>query len=247
MDDTYCGTHHRAASISRTAISLLFAALLAALIIFVAKPSQAQDARTVIINPSEVGFGATEVNADPQTRTVTITNNGTTDLVLGGVNFSGVAPGTFTTTINPSGLTVKPGQTGTFDVNFDPTITGLQSATGSLVDRAGTNIPGTPQVTVTGTGVNKLPTAPSNCTLVGTGRGEVLTGTPQADVICALGGADRVNALGGNDVMQGGKGNDRIKDKAGKDKLLGGGGKDTLNAKDRRRGDLLKGGGDPWR
>ncbi len=225
------------------AISLLFAALLAALIIFAAKPSQAQDAQTVIINPSEVGFGATEVSADIQTRTVTITNNGTSDLVLGGINFSGVAPGTFTTSIGTSGLTVRPGETGTFDINFDPTTTGLQSATGSLLNLAGTTIPGTPQVAVTGTGVNQLPTASSNCTIVGTNNGEVLTGTPQADVICALGGADRVNGLGGNDVMQGGKGNDRINDKSGKDKLLGQGGRDQLNARDGNRGDLLKGGG----
>ncbi len=243
MDDTYYGTRHRAASISRTATSLSFAALLAALIIFVAKPSQAQDAQTVIINPSEVGFGATEVNANPQTRTVTITNNGTSDLVLAGVDFSGVAPGTFTTSIGTSGLSVGAGQSATFDIIFDPTTQGLQTAIGSLVDLAGNTIPGMPQLTVTGTGVNQLPTAPSNCTIVGTDRGEVLTGTPQADVICALGGADRVNGLGGNDVMRGGKGNDRINDKAGKDKLIGQAGRDTLNAKDRRPGDLLKGGG----
>jgi Ca2+-binding RTX toxin-like protein len=244
MDDTYCGTQRRAASICQMAISLLVAALLAALMVFVvATPSQAQDAQTVTINPSEVGFGATEVNADPQTRTVTVTNNGTSDLVLAGVNFSGVAPGTFITSIGTSGLSVGAGQSATFDILFDPTTQGLQTATGSLVDLAGNTIPGTPQLAVTGTGVNQLPTAPSNCTIVGTDRGEVLTGTPQADVICALGGADRVNGLGGNDIMQGGKGNDRITDKSGKDKLIGQGGRDTLNAKDRQSGDLLKGGG----
>lgn len=226
-------------------IVLLAATLMAltALVAFAhARSSEAQDAQTVTINPSTIGFGATEVTASPQTRTVTITNNGTSELVVGGVNFSGVAPGTFTTSIGPGGLSVGAGQSATFDIAFDPATEGVKNATGSLVDTLGTTIPGTPQVSATGTGVNQLPGSPE-CTIVGTNNGEVLTGTPQADVICANGGADRVNALGGNDVLKGGMGNDRMTDKAGKDKLLGQGGRDTLNTKDRKRGDILKGGG----
>lgn len=225
---------------------VLLAATLAALTALAyfgnTKPSAAQDAQTVTINPSTIGFGATEVAVGLETRTVTITNSGTTDLVIGGIDFSGVAPGTFTTSIGPGGLTVGAGQTGTFDINFNPATEGVKNAVGNLVDLGSTVIPNTPQVSVTGTGVNQVPGAPSGCTIVGTNNGEVLTGTPQADVICALGGADRVNALGGNDVLKGGRGNDRMTDKAGNDRLIGQGGRDTLNTKDRKRGDVLKGG-----
>jgi Ca2+-binding RTX toxin-like protein len=227
---------------------VLLAATLAALTALASfagvRPSEAQEAQTVTISPSDIGFGATEITASPQTRTVTITNNDPlNDLVIAGVNFSGVAPGTFTTSIDTSGLTVGAGQSATFDINFDPTTEGVKNATGNLVDTLGTTIPGTPQVTVTGTGVNQLPAATPECTIVGTNKGEVLTGTPQADVICANGGGDRVNGLGGNDVLKGGMGNDRMTDKAGKDKLLGQGGRDRLNARDHARGDVLKGGG----
>lgn len=222
---------------------ILLAAVLAMLVTFIARPTLAQDAQTVTISPSEIGFGATEITAAPDTRTVTITNNGTSDLVVGGINFAGVAPGTFTTSIGTGGLTVGAGQTSTFEILFDPTTQGVQTATGSLVDLLGNTIPNTPQVTATGTGVNQLPAAAGDCTIVGTSNGETLTGTPQADVICALGGADRANGLGGNDIIQGGTGNDRLTDKSGKDKALGQGGKDTLNTRDRAGGDLLKGGG----
>lgn len=222
---------------------VLLAAVLAVLVTFTARPTIAQQAQTVTISPSEIGFGATEITAAPQTRTVTITNSGTSDLVVGGVNFAGVAPGTFTTSIGTSGLTVGAGQTATFDVLFDPTTQGVQTATGSLVDLLGNTIPSTPQFTATGIGVNQLPAADGDCTIVGTNNGETLTGTPQADVICALGGADRVNGLGGNDTIRGGMGNDRLTDSSGKDKVLGQGGKDTLNTRDRAGGDLLKGGG----
>src|SRR5215210_4020736 len=85
---------------------VLLAATLAALTALAsltgARPSEAQDAQTVTISPSTIGFGATEVTAGLETRTVTITNNGTSDLVIAGVNFSGVAPGTFTTSIDTS-------------------------------------------------------------------------------------------------------------------------------------------------
>lgn len=226
---------------------VLLAATLAAMTVLVslghAKSSEAQDAQTVTISPSTIGFGATEVTAGLETRTVTITNNDTSDLVIAGIDFSGVAPGTFTTSIGPGGLTVGAGKTTTFDINFDPATEGVKDAVGRLIDSTSTVIPGTPQVTVTGTGVNQLPAAAPDCTIIGTDNGEVLTGTPQADVICANGGADRVNGLGGNDVLKGGMGNDRMTDHNGKDKLFGQGGRDTLNTRDHHRGDILKGGG----
>jgi hypothetical protein len=72
------------------AIAVALAATLVALVtVFViAKPSGAQDT-TVTIEPTEVGFGAVEVNADAEKRTISITNTGDTTLRIGGVDFSG--------------------------------------------------------------------------------------------------------------------------------------------------------------
>ncbi len=219
------------------------AALLIALV--VARPSEAAD-QTVTVNPSDIGFGAVTLSADTQTRTVTITNDGLSDITIGSVDFSGllgVDSGTFTTSIGPGGLLVGAGQTATLDINFDPVTTGFKQATGTLKDLSGVSIEGAPQIVVSGTGVTTEPAgAPSGCTIVGTGRGETLTGTPQHDVICGLGGADKINGLGANDVLKGGNGKDRITDHNGKDKLLGQRGSDTLNSRDHHRGDILKGG-----
>jgi hypothetical protein len=210
-----------------------------------ARPSGAQDAQTVTVNPSDIGFGAVTLSADPQTRTVTITNDGLTDITIGSVDFSGllgIDSGTFTTSIGPGGLVVGAGQTATLDVNFDPVTTGFKQATGTLKDLSGVAIEGAPQVNISGTGVSATPAGSADCTIVGTSRGETLTGTSNHDVICAKGGNDRINGQGGNDDERGGAGRDRITDHNGKDKLLGQGGRDTLNARDHARGDVIKGG-----
>jgi Ca2+-binding RTX toxin-like protein len=249
--------------------AMLVATLAALLAVFaLAKPSQAQDT-TVTIEPTEVGFGAVEVNADAEKRTISITNTGDVRLVIGGVDFSGTDADNFdlVTTIDPlKGLSIGAGDTATLEVSFDPLTTGAKEATLILNDLLGQTIPGAPQVNITGTGIstapNDQPGARPDCDITGTPNGEVLTGTPNSEIICALGGNDRVSALGGNDKVRSGRGNDvvrsskgidtliggagadRITDKAGRrgDKLIGQRGRDTLNAKDGRRGDLLNGG-----
>ncbi len=224
------------------AVLVALATLLAASIL--AKPSGAQT-QTVTVQPSEVGFGAVEVSADPETRTISIKNIGATTLVIGGVDISGTNAGDFSlaTTIDPlNGLSVGAGEVVTLDINFDPATEGAKNAILTLNNLLGQAIPGAPQINVGGTGVTVAPTAPADCDIVGTNNGETLTGTPNPDVICGLRGNDKINGLGANDLMRGGAGKDLIKDKSGKDKLLGQRGRDTLNAKDGDRGDLLKGG-----
>jgi Ca2+-binding RTX toxin-like protein len=232
-------------------VVVLIAATLAALLVaFVAaKPSQAEP--LLKVNPTEVGFGAVEVGTGEQLRTITITNNGDTDAVIGAIQLGGADAGQFTLpglSIPGTGLTLAPGESTTVDVGFSPTgaitdpqrflselrITSLTNDVLRTVNVEGIATPNPP---------NTQPGAQPDCDITGTNQGEVLTGTPAADVICGLGGADRINGLGSNDVMRGGSGNDRIMDKAGTDKLLGQGGRDRLNAKDRVGGDLLKGGG----
>ena len=244
----------------------LGATLVALLAVFVlAKPSAAADP-ILTINPSSVDFGSVNVEADTETRTITVENNGLIDLVLGDVQILGVDSGDpFTTNIDLAGLTVKAGETAEFTVSFDPLHTGLQTA--ELTFNSVTNTAGgivsdveAPTVSLTGQGVSTNP-AGSGCTITGGPNSETLRGTSGPDVICAQGGRDKVYGLGGNDKIRGGAGadrvlkggrgadrllgqagNDRIIDRAGKDKLYGHGGRDTLNTKDGNRGDLLVGG-----
>ena len=232
-------------------IALVLAASLVtalAALLFATKYAEAQDSQTITLEPAEVGFGAVTLDANTQTRTVTITNNGQTELVIGGIDFSGLGlePGTFTTSLDTERLVLGAGETGTFQVNFDPVTSGFKEATGTLLNASGLAIEGAPQVAVSGTGVttqpNTQPGVQRDCTIIGTRRGEVLTGTRRDDVICALGGRDRVNGLKGNDKLRGGAKEDRLTDKAGFDRLFGQGGRDTLITRDGERGDRLNGG-----
>ena len=227
-----------------TAIALLAAVLAALLLLAASKPSQAQAANVVSIDPTSVDFGSLDVSADPATRQVTVTNNGLAAITVGGVSILGIDASAFAleTDLGLSGLTIGVGESRVLELSFDPVTTGLQSAQLTLIDSGGNAIAGAPTVDLTGQGVGTNPPG-SGCTITGSNRSETLRGTPQRDVICGLGGVDRINGLGANDVLRGGSGNDRITDKAGKDKLLGQGGRDVLNARDGNRGDLLKGGG----
>jgi Ca2+-binding RTX toxin-like protein len=229
-----------------TSAVVLAATLAALLAVFVlAKPLEAQDP-ILTVNPSSVDFGNVTVEADTETLTITVANNGPDTLTLGGVEFLGVDSGAFTTSINPAtGLDVEAGKTATFDVTFDPVHTGLQTAQLTftrVIDTTTGSVSGVeaPTVNVTGQGVSANPRG-SGCTITGSNNSETLRGTRGNDVICAMGGSDRVKPLGGKDVTRAGSGNDRVIDRSGlRDKLLGQSGNDTLNAKDRNR-DLLNG------
>src|SRR5215211_6548773 len=191
---------------------MLAATLAALLVAFVlAKPSGAADS-TVTVEPTTVGFGALEVSANPETRTITIKNTGSTDVEIGGASttitgpdagdfdlltqvrdaITGLPlPGDLTT-----GVTIGAGDTAEFQVSFDASAAEVRNAVLELTDTAGNPLQ---DVNLTGTGVNQLPQAAPDCTITGTSNGETLTGTPDDDVICALGGNDQVNGLGGSE------------------------------------------------
>jgi hypothetical protein len=157
------------------------------------------------------------LDADTQSRTVTITNNGDTRLTFGGMDFGALETGTFTTSLDTERLVLGAGETGTFQIFFDSETSGYEEATGTLLGASGVTIEGAPQVVVSGTGVTTQPGARRDCTIVGTKRGEVLTGTRGADVICDLAGRNRVNCMKGNDKLRGGAQKDRLIDTAGTD------------------------------
>jgi RTX calcium-binding nonapeptide repeat (4 copies) len=106
-------------------------------------------------------------------------------------------------------------------------------------------------------------------TLSGTATSNVLVGSSLANVINGYGGNDTLWGRAGNDTVNGGTGNDRLygetgndrlvggagadlarggagRDKvnggAGRDRLYGDAGNDTLDARDRRPGDIVNGG-----
>jgi Ca2+-binding RTX toxin-like protein len=149
-----------------------------------------------------------------------------------------------TTTFRLAGGNAGPGGSNGSDATVNP-------ATGQVVDSGS---PGAVQCTITGTAGN-----------------DRLKGTKRRDVICGLGGADRITGLAGGDTLIGGAGRDRIRGGGGRDRLMGGAGGDTLRGgrradhlvgakgrdrmfggpgndrlvahRDRRRGDVLHGGG----
>lgn len=250
------------------AIAVVLAATLVALaaVIMLAKPSGALvlDPVTLTVEETEIGFGALQVDGSVATRTITVTNTGSTPIVIDGVTLR-TATGEllldsdFTADLGPDGtLTVgNNGGTGTFTVSFDPSTAGVQEAllsleglvdgtivdTIRLVDEAGNTATA---IDLSGTGSQTNPflqPGAQGCDIVGTSNGEVLTGTGARDVICALGGPDRVSPRGGNDVVRGGKGNDIIRSSNGRDSLNGGAGGDRITDKAGRRGDRLSGKG----
>lgn len=253
-------------------IAVVLAATLAALVavLVLAKPSGAQDVPqvTLTVDPVEIGFGAVlndGVGGSIATRTITITNTGSTPIVIDGFTLK-TATGEllldsgFTADFGPDGTLTLAGNggTGTFDVTFDPSTEGVQEAlltleglvdgtvvdTIGLVNEAGETVTG---IDVSGTGTQTDPFAQPGtrgCTIVGTNNNrEVLTGTRGKDVICGRGGRDLVSALAGNDRVRAGHGNDVVRSSKGRDTLLGGVGGDRLTDKAGRRGDRLFGQG----
>lgn len=229
-----------------SAIAVVLAATLVALaaVIILAKPSGAVEVPpvTLTVDESEVGFGAVLVDGvggSLATRTITVTNTGSTPIVINGLKLTGDAGEilNFTTDLDSNGITLAgKGDTGTFTVSFDPSTAGVQEALvileglvdGKIVDgiklvnETGTTVTG---INVSGTGSATDPFAQpgaqgQGCTIVGTSNGEVLTGTRERDVICALGGADRVSPRAGNDTVKGGRGVDTVRTSKGTDLSL---------------------------
>jgi hypothetical protein len=123
--------------------AMLTATLAALLAVFVlAKPSGAQvPPLTLTVDPTRVDFGTVvtddRVVGSVVTRQITITNQGSTPITIGGVNLTGDAGEIldFTTNIGSDGLTVAGnGGQQTFEVRFDPSAVGARDAVLELLD-----------------------------------------------------------------------------------------------------------------
>jgi hypothetical protein len=108
------------------------------------------------ISPTQLTFTAQSIGATGAPQPVTITNNGTAKLTMGGVSLSGSGASAFSFTGTSgggcvaSGATLAVGASCTFNVSFSPSATGSYSASLSISD----NAPNSPQVVqLTGSGI----------------------------------------------------------------------------------------------
>ncbi len=88
------------------------------------------------VTPSVVTFGAEMVNTISESQTITVTNTGTTDLVLNPIQASGDFQAVSTCPAAPAVL--KAGASCPVNVSFGPTTVGARSATLTVSDSAGT-------------------------------------------------------------------------------------------------------------
>jgi hypothetical protein len=105
-------------------------------------------APAVGVSPTTVSFGNQLVNATSGAQVVTISSTGTSPLLINSITIAGTNAGDFAQT-NNCGSSLAPGSSCTINVTFAPTAAGLRSATLSISD----NVPGTPTVALSGTGV----------------------------------------------------------------------------------------------
>jgi MYXO-CTERM domain-containing protein len=104
---------------------------------------------TISVSPTSLSFGDQRIGAPAATRTLTVTNTGTGNLVVSNITATG--PGAAAYSFMPSTLSVPANESRTLTVSFDPPVEGIANATLTLT----TNDVAHPSVTVnlSGTGI----------------------------------------------------------------------------------------------
>ncbi|MCE9578837.1 MAG: choice-of-anchor D domain-containing protein, partial [Deltaproteobacteria bacterium] len=106
------------------------------------------------VTPSSLTFGSVRTSAGATAaQTITIKNDGETDLTLGTVTKTGTGAVDYTLSADLSGTVVGPGLSTTVDVTFDPSATGARDATLFIPSDDAT---GTKNVTFSGTGTSAI-------------------------------------------------------------------------------------------
>lgn len=91
------------------------------------------DGDTTPIIGDDTDFGSHDVSGGTNLNTFTIQNTGTASLTVGAITISGAHAGDFTVTSSPASSVAASGNT-TFDITFDPSATGLRTASVSIVN-----------------------------------------------------------------------------------------------------------------
>ena len=115
------------------------------------------------LDRTSIDFGSIDCLSSSSPETVTVTNDGTADLVIDTISITGTDSDQFSKqNDNCSGQTLAPAASATLEVVFSPTSSGAKSATLSIPS----NDPGEPTVDVPlgGTGIATLPTADFSAT-----------------------------------------------------------------------------------
>jgi N-acetylneuraminic acid mutarotase len=103
----------------------------------------------VSITPASLSFGGQQVDSTSGARTYRVANDGSADLLAGGVAVTGRHPADFRASTDCARAPVPPGGTCTVSVRFVPRFTGLRTAAAAVTD----NAPRAPQsVAVSGFG-----------------------------------------------------------------------------------------------
>jgi centrosomal CEP192-like protein/ASPM-SPD-2-Hydin domain-containing protein len=130
------------------------------------------DAAKIELSPTSMGFGEVGVGLTSAAQPLTLTNIGSTSLVIGQLGFSGSTSTDYARTSDLCSVRqLSPGQSCTVNIVFAPSELGLRSAALTIPSNAG----GSPHsVTLSGTGADRI--APT--TAIMTKEGAVIIGGP---------------------------------------------------------------------
>lgn len=117
-------------------------------------------APAISLSPTSVNFGDQLVNTSSTQQTITISNTGTSDLVISAMSLSGTNAAEFTPTAPPLPITIPAGKSSVINLTFTPSAMGARTASLNLAHNA--------------------QGSPSSIPLSGNGLAPVLEVTPQA-------------------------------------------------------------------
>lgn len=154
------------------------------------------------LSTASLTFAAQLVNTASAAQTFTVSNNGTADLTLGSITFSGANAADFVQ--SGCGSTVAIGASCTISVTFTPSASGVRTATLTVNGNDPVNLPAT--VSLSGTGIQ--PVATLSATAISFGN--QLTGTTSAGQTITLSNTGTADLLNINVTLSGANASDFV-------------------------------------
>jgi len=84
--------------------------------------------QSISLSPTTLNFGTVGVGVTSASKSITVSNVGTTTVTFAGFALAGVAPGDYLITANSCGSTIAPGASCSVGIAFKPTISGARNA-----------------------------------------------------------------------------------------------------------------------